>query len=181
VKKALLWVGISVAIFVVAVIVTFLVLTYIEPEPTATSQIDLVPNGVDPKVLEEKKAEINSLNLTILSLKDSLNIQTMRIDSLQEQIQFRDGIIREYTRTVANLNDQVKTLNQRALSVKELAKTFETMKVEDMKPILAQMDDPTVLDLYTNINSRNRKNLLMALSTSRAAQLAQKIANLSGS
>lgn len=179
-KKALIWVGISVAAFAVLVVVIFVVLSYLEPKPAAPP-IAMVPNGVDPKLLDEKQAEINSLNKTILSLKDSLNLKEMRIDSLQEQVQFRDGIIREYTRTVENLNSQMASANQRTLNVKELAKTFETMKVEDMKPILAQIDDPTVIDLYTNINSRNRKNLLMALSTSRAAMLAQKIANLSGS
>jgi len=181
VKKALIWVGISVVAFAVLVVVIFVVLSYLEPEPTAVPLTALVPNGIDPKLLDEKQAEINSLNKTILSLKDSLNLKEMRIDSLQEQVQFRDGIIREYTRTVENLNSQMASANQRTLNVKELAKTFETMKVEDMKPILAQIDDPTVIDLYTNINSRNRKNLLMALSTSRAAMLAQKIANLSGS
>lgn len=179
-KKALIWVGIGVTAFAVLVVVIFVVLSYLEPEPAAPP-IALVPNGVDPKLLAEKQDEINNLNKTIFSLKDSLNLREMRIDSLQEQIQFRDGIIREYTRTVESLNSQTAALNNRMLNVKELAKTFETMKVEDMKPILAQVDDPTVIDLYTNINSRNRKNLLMALSTSRAAMLAQKIANLSGS
>lgn len=179
-KKILTWVGIGVVFFAVLVVVIFFILSYLEPEPDVPP-VAMVPNGVDPKILVAKQEEINSLNMIILGLKDSLKLREIRADSLQEQIQFRDGIIREYTRTVENLNIQMASLNQRVLNVKELAKTFETMKIEDMKPILAQIDDPTVIDLYTNINSRNRKNLLMALSTSRAAALAQKIANLSGS
>ncbi len=179
-KKALIWIGIGVAAFAVLVVVIFLVLSYIEPAPE-TPPVALVPHGVDPKLLTEKQEEINSLNKTILNLKDSLNLVEMRIDSLQEQIQFRDGIIREYARTVENLNGQITAQNQKMSNVKELAKTFESMKIEDLKPILAQVDDPTVIDLYNNINSRNRKNILMALSTARAAALTQKIANLSGS
>jgi len=109
VKKALIWVGIGVTAFAVLVVVIFVVLSYLEPEPAALP-IALVPNGVDPKLLAEKQDEINNLNKTIFSLKDSLNLREMRIDSLQEQIQFRDGIIREYTRTVESLNSQTAAL-----------------------------------------------------------------------
>ena len=53
------------------------------------------------------------------------------------------------------------------------------MKIAEMQPILEKLEDHTILELYENISSRNRKNILMALSAQRAARITQKIANTS--
>jgi len=70
----------------------------------------------------------------------------------------------------------VQTLKNKKISIKELAKTYETMKVSEIKPILDNVDDDTVIALYKNMGTRTRKNLIKSLSGGRAAQITEKLA-----
>jgi flagellar motility protein MotE (MotC chaperone) len=69
--------------------------------------------------------------------------------------------------------------NQQA-NIKELAKTFETMKTSEIGPILKKVDNATVIALYKNMGSRSKKMILTALSNDRAAEITQELAGMHG-
>ena len=58
----------------------------------------------------------------------------------------------------------------------DLAKTFSSMKTDEMRPILKNIDDNTVKMIYKNINNRMKKNFLLALTPQRAASLTKQLA-----
>ena len=176
-KKVLLWTGIGLGSFIILVVIIFLILSALEPvdEDLAVT----LSNGntmLAKELINQKQKEIDRLYGDIDSLKTVIFDLAAARDSLAEQANFKDGIIREYQKTVETLNAEMTVLNHSSMNIKDLAKTYESMKVDEMKPILANLDDQTIIQLYRNISSRIRKNLLMALNSQRAAQITEQIA-----
>ena len=176
-KKILLWTGIGIGLFAVVVGITFVVFYYLEP---VDEDLKVEMMSGDEKLAKEmiqtKQEQINLLQSELDTLRIQLaDIQHVR-DSLVEQSEFKDGLIREYQKTVDAMKTELAAETGKRVSIGELAKTYESMKVSEMQPILTKLDDQTVMDLYGHISIRNRKNILMALSASRAALITQKIA-----
>lgn len=176
-KKILYWSAIAFGSFLLLVVIIFMILTYLNPvdEELAVT----ISNGdtvLAKELINQKQKEIDQLYGEIDSLKTVIFSLTSVRDSLIEQTDFKDGVIREYQKTVETINGELANLNHSSMNVKDLAKTYESMKVDEMRPILSNLDDQTVIQLYRNISSRNRKNLLMALSSQRAALITEQIA-----
>ncbi len=176
-KKILLWVGLGFLMFILLVGITFAVLMALNPIDD-NIKMDTISGDqrLAKEILAQKQSEINQMK----SEMDSLHIYIGEIcfarDSIAEENDFNASLIREYRKTIEMLNTELSTETKKNLTIKELAKTYESMKIAEMQPIIEKLDDHTVLDLYTNISSRNRKNLLMALPAKRAAVITQKIA-----
>lgn len=137
-------------------------------------------------IAETERANTEDLNRSraeAADLTDRLNStlaavvagETM-IDSLNMELTFRMLEVSTLKNHLTDLNDQVINVNQQKVSVKELAKTYDTMKPEEFKSILANVDDATVVALYNNMSSRNRKNILIALPNDRAAHITELLA-----
>jgi flagellar motility protein MotE (MotC chaperone) len=178
-KKILLWSGIGVVAFVALVGIIFVVLTYLEPveeelPPAAavTGDVNSTPGGDQRQVL------IDSLENEIQELTSKLFFVELERDSLLNEVNFKEGLIEGFKKTIEKLNQDLLAANKRAVSIKELAKTYETMKVEEMRPILKKIDDETVIAIYRNMSSRNRKNLFQALSDERAAAITKRLAGV---
>jgi flagellar motility protein MotE (MotC chaperone) len=176
-KKILLWVGLGFLLFIILVGITFGVLMVLNPVD-ADIQMDTVTGDqkLAREMLAQKQQEIDQLHAELDSLLIDLEKNNLARDSLAEENDFNAGLIREYRKTIEMLNAELSVETKKNLSVKELAKTYESMKINEMQPIVEKLDDHTIMDIYTNISSRNRKNLLMALSAKRAAIITQRIA-----
>ncbi len=179
-KKILLWIGLGIALFIVLVGITFAILSFLHP---LNKEVKLETISGDQKLakdmLAQKQREIDLVTSELDSLRQDLAETGFIRDSLIEANDFNEGLVREYRKTVDMLKAELATSTKKNLSTKELAKTYESMKIAEMQPILEKLEDHTILELYENISSRNRKNILMALSAQRAARITQKIANTS--
>ncbi|RMF06365.1 MAG: hypothetical protein D6762_09640 [Candidatus Neomarinimicrobiota bacterium] len=193
---------ISVGAFVVLVAVIFVVLMMLEPDspaaevptdpvakvtPDAPAQEQPAAKKKTPDTPEDQQADApkspapqltvaDSLAALVRELRNDLFERSVVIDSLNERITFQQNVIAGYQKKIDELNDQILTLNRHEVSLKELAKTYESMKVSDIKPILNKVDDETVIAIYRAMGTRTRKTIMMALSAERAAQITEKLA-----
>ncbi len=179
-KKILLWTGIGVGGFIVLIVIIFLALSFLEPvdeNPVAAEPPD--QNASTQATLPPvEESELDSLKTQIKDLKSMLFFANLEKDSLIEQIEFRDGLIEGYKKTIDNLNKDLLGANKRSVSIKELAKTYETMKPGEMRPILEKVDDETVIAIYKNMSSRSRKSIFQALPGDRAAIITKRLAGV---
>ena len=174
-KKILLWLGLGFGFFIVLSVVIFLLLNYLDP----VEDFDLEVEGTDMTVtdiLQHYKVKIDSLTEEISGMKTSAVHADFINDSLVQSTLTKDNLVEQYKSEIEKLNKDIEALNKRDLNVKELAKTFETMKQEEIKPIIDKVDNRTVVAIYNNMNSRKRKAILNALSGDRAASITMLLA-----
>jgi len=188
-KKIVLWSGIGLGVFVALVGIIFVILTYLSPDPEPAQRaaetkpeqevIQQLPSDVTEQVSTQVAAQLtntDSLEAVLGDVRSDLLFTKLRADSLQQRIIFIDGLVVEYEKTIANLNDQVLAKQVQSSRIKDLAKTYETMKPVEIKPILANVTDETVIALYENMSSRTRKVILNSLPGNRAAVITQQLA-----
>jgi flagellar motility protein MotE (MotC chaperone) len=108
-------------------------------------------------------------------IKDSINIQAI-IESLNNQLMIQENIIKEYKNKNEELLNRLELAKRQVVSIKDLAKTYESMKPEEMKPILSNLDDGTVIAIYNSMSSRNKKTIFKALNPKRAAEITELLA-----
>lgn len=154
-------------------------------EPDEALDMDIYSDSLsydDSRPVEKKKpkaralSKADSLSKVIDKLSSDLFFTNLALDSLTEQITLKDGLIENYLNQVEALEKDLLTRNDKSSNIKDLAKTYETMKVAEIKPILERVDDETIMALYKNMGTRTRKIILQALSGPRAAQITEKLA-----
>jgi len=177
-KKILLWMGIGVGGFIVLIVIIFVILSFLEPvdENLQAAELPGQNASIPAAVQQVEPSELDSLKSEIKDLKSVLFFANLEKDSLIEQIEFRDGLIEGYKKTIDRLNKDLLGANKRSVSIKELAKTYETMKPGEMRPILEKVDDETVIAIYKNMSSRSRKSIFQALPGERAAIITKRLA-----
>jgi len=179
-KKIFRWGGIGFGVFVVLVIGIYLLLKHLEPMDEK-SQIETAANNylTSVQLLMHKQSEIDSLNGCIEKLKSDLSFLNLTNDSLKAQSEFKNNLIEEYKKNINQLNNKLTAATKTTVSIQELAKTYESMKAEEMRPILQKVSDKTIIAIYKNMNGRKRKDILNALSSERAAAITQQLAGAS--
>ncbi len=179
-KKLMLWLGIGVGIFAILVGGIFGVLTYLQSkEQPEAVELTLEDGTVNPVVLQQKQAEIDTLKSEIVTIKAELFNTKLTNDSLKNGNKFLSGLITEYKSSIDELNATLLKKQNQANKIKQLAKTYESMKVDEIRPILRNVDDETVIALYENMGSRSKKVILNSLSSERAALITQQLAGIS--
>jgi len=197
-KGTLKWVLIGGGSFVILVGLIFVVLMIFEPSPEAPSvpeeKIATVTGdenqNADPQNSDQTDAtdqedgsnskanpsELDSLQNLVQNLQSDIFASSVMTDSLKDVITFQGNLIDGYKKNIDDLNGQVLEREKQTVSLKELAKTYESMKVADIKPILKNMDDATVIAIYKAMGSRTRKSIMMALTAQRAAVITEILA-----
>ncbi len=176
-KSTTVWVIAAILSFIVLVLVIFLVLYNQNPDdPTMENEAILSDKFIADTYLEQKDQQIDSLKTLIDSLRSTIFFDKLEYDSVNQVLAYQQGLISEYKSSLEKASSQLNQKAQTSAKLQELAKTYESMKIADMQPILAELDDKTVLDLYKYTGARNRKNLLKALSSKRAAAITEVMA-----
>lgn len=129
------------------------------------------------ELFEEQKETIAQLNNELADLKSKFLNKDTVIDSLTKILSQKEVDFKNNELQIEKLTEQIKEKKNLEKNASELAKTFASMKSEQMSPILQKLDDETVALIYKNMSSRVRKNYLLALSSQRAAALTKKMAN----
>lgn len=176
-KKIGTWIGIGLGTFVILVVGIFILLNFLDPMDN-DMQIDIAVSNIaiSKKMIMQKQSEIDSLNNKIEKLNSDLFFSNLNNDSLREQTKFKNNLIEQYKKNINILNKNLLAATKTKVSIQELAKTYDTMKTEEMRPILEKVNDRTVIAIYKNMNSRKRKDILKALSSERAATITQRLA-----
>lgn len=174
-RKALFWMLLGFILFALLVGIIFGYLSYKEnkaKEQLAAEgkSIDALPEYIDK---EQKDSLINLINM-----KDSIiAVSDNKRDSLSSLIQTKNSTIDNYKETIANLRNKIEDKKNREENIKNLAKTYESLRVSEMTPILEDISDRTLIDIYNKMSSRKRMKLLQALPPNRAARLTNKLAS----
>jgi len=177
--KILIWTGLSIVTFAFLVGLIFVLLT-VFGDNSEVAAVDMPStDSTNIKLLSKKQNEVDSTQAVLEKLGSELFFSQLEKDSLRDVIGFKDGLIAGYEKTIVQLKERLTALNERSVSIKELAKTYETMKPNEIRPILEKVDDTTVIVLYKNMSSRNRKSIFQALPGDRAAAITKQIAGVS--
>jgi flagellar motility protein MotE (MotC chaperone) len=131
-------------------------------------------------VIMQNLVNQDSLDNLIAQLKAELDERNGTIDSLEKLIEEKSLLAEENLEKYTDLQASIDDIRQKQDNAKSLAKTFETMKTGEISRSVASLDDQALMQIYHNMNSRHRKNLLMALSGERAARLTKKMMSLAG-
>lgn len=200
-RQIIIWSLVFLVLFIVFIGLAFVGLTYMTPSTEAleghkTSQVKAKPgktNSAKPTIDETsdtntpgvadstkkaapKMTRADSLEIKVDELTGDLFFTQVTLDSLNTVLEQKQNLIESYISQVESLEENVQTLEAKKVSIKDLAKTYETMKVADIRPILERLDDGTIIALYQNMGSRTKKNLIQALSDVRAAKITKKLA-----
>ena len=123
------------------------------------------------------KAERDSI-INLIQVKDSIITARSHVkDSLEQVIQSNITSIDNYKQRVKDLESQIKKNTKRSENLKNIAKTYESLRVADLRPIVKKIGDTTLIGIYNKMSSRKRQKLLQALTPDRAAKLTNKLAN----
>lgn len=154
-------------------ILVILFFTIILPEKPPVKEVN---------VKTQQNVEENELYKKLKNESDKLKLQIQKkdtiIDSLSKLITSQETEFKIKNNKIEELTNKLSDKNEQTENAKELAKTFATMKTDEMAPILKNLDDETIILIYENMSNRVRKNYLLALSSQRAASLTKKIANV---
>ncbi len=197
-KQVIVWSLIFLVLFVVLIGLAFVGLTYMTPSPEELkaaklanqkqaakqvsepvkvySEVSTDSTRTVPKKKAPKMTPVDSLQSIVNQLTGDLFFTRVTVDSLNEQLGQKEELIEGYNSQIEALEKSVQTLKDKKVSLRDLAKTYETMKVSEIRPILEKVDDETIMALYRHMGSRTKKNLIQALSGVRAAQITKKLA-----
>lgn len=150
-----------------------------DPPPQKAASKKAGVTKTDIKKVQNKKKKKGKLSkneqmvLEIAELHSALEKKEQVIDSLQAMASKAQELQKEVQK-LTEAKTRSKSKDSRA---KEIAKTLSSMKTKAMAPILNKLDDDTVILIYKQTGKTSRKNILMALSESRAAKITKKIIN----
>jgi len=120
----------------------------------------------------------DSLEKRIDILQSKLNYQQIISDSLNGLLSEKITQAEKYLKDIENLQQSIVDIQTVEDQAKSLAKTFESMKINEIGRSVADLDDKALMQIYNKMNGRLRKNLLMAVSSERAAKLTKKMMSL---
>lgn len=186
------WTIILLLFFIIVVGLSFVGLVYTAP-PIETNQE--VSTNISKENIQNTGDDISGQNMVstpsspagTMSVRDSLKniikkntgdyfFLKITVDSLYEQLNIKNALVENQHTQIELLEKQVENAEQKRQFLKELTKTYETMKVTEIRPILEKLDDATIIALYKNMSGRTRKNLINGLSSNRAAQITKQLA-----
>ncbi len=179
-------------IVLIVVFVAYLIYSVDEDIPVAVIEpvVEIV-DGDEVRTITSRTVTLADLS-DMVQARDSLRVEldsiyallvqrTTEADSLNDLLAFRDATVISLESQVQQRDVEITNLREVDVNAKEMAKTFGTMTVVELAPIVAGLSDKVVLDIFKNTSSKKRKNLLAAMGTERAAQLTNRLVKQKGS
>ncbi len=173
------WFMLTVGFFIIFVVIIFAVMKYMYPPevkreaPHKEKIAEFEKKVIGLEGYEKRNKLIDSLQTELKSARENMVSQSKLIDSLNTVIAGFDQILQRKDAQLEKFAFRRQSAEKREEKAKKIAKTFESMKPKEMSAILKNIDDNTVMAIYRNMNNRFKKNLLLALSSKRAAKLAE--------
>jgi len=178
-KKIILWVLIIVIVFSVggSLAYFFLFKQEVDVENTSVLTGENAPDSLLDSI-PPVFTKLDSITVFYDKCKEDSLISQIVIDSLESEILLKNNLITENIEENKRLSDEIKFLKEKSISIKVLAKTYESMKPEEMQPILSNVDDGTVIAIYQSMSNRSKKLIFKALNPKRAANITEILAGV---
>ncbi len=174
-RKIIFWIFIGFVLFAVLVAVIFGILSYTEQESTPPAVSQPQPRQSRSLSPPLEMTERDSM-IQIIQQKDSVMLaQNEKIDSLFLLLQSKTDSIRDYRRSLQQLEQNITSYTAKSENIKNLAKSYEAMRVDEIQPILEKIDNQTIIKIYQQMSSRKQMKILQALSADRAAQITKRL------
>lgn len=185
-KKIFLAIGVGLIAFVVGLVGTYMALPMVAPgiastsapadstaapasAPSDTDTPRPLPNGTAPDSAAASQMDRPFASLeAVEGLRDSLALMH---DSVQTLATTEETLTRE----VAELRDQVQSLQATQTKAAEMAKTLTKLEDEALQSVLQELDMPTFQMLYAESSGRSQARLLQALPPKRAARVVDSM------
>ena len=175
--KKIIWILIILVVLIISGGASYYFIFRNDSEENLTTELD--DNNLPDSLTDTFQPNIITSDTVIIvdepEIEDTINTQAM-IDSLNNQLMLQEEIINEYKNRNEELLNKLEMAKRQVISIKDLAKTYESMKPEEMKPILSNLDDGTVIAIYNSMSSRNKKIIFKALNPKRAAEITELLA-----
>ncbi len=175
--KKIIWILIILVVLIISGGVSYYFIFRNDSEENLTTELD--DNNLPDSLTDTFQPTIITSDTVIIvdepEIEDTINTQAI-IDSLNNQLMLQEEIINEYKNRNEELLNKLEMAKRQVISIKDLAKTYESMKPEEMKPILSNLDDGTVIAIYNSMSSRNKKTIFKALNPKRAAEITELLA-----
>lgn len=149
-----------------------IIITLNPPEQEAVDSL-----AADSVAADTVLTPLEEMTIRLAELEEQLGTQSRRADSLQQLVGQMETSKKARTEEMEQMKSTIAELEKSNADVKDLAKTFQNMKVEELRNILQQVDDDAAYKIYANMSNRSRKKLLLGLSGTRAAKLTERITN----
>ena len=175
--KKIIWILIILVVVIISGGASYYFIFRNDSEENLTTEFD--DNNLPDSLTDTIQPNIITSDTVIIvdepEIEDTINTQAI-IDSLNNQLMLQEEIINEYENRNEELLNELKLAKRQVISIKDLAKTYESMKPEEMKPILSNLDDGTVIAIYNSMSGRNKKIIFKALNPKRAAEITELLA-----
>ena len=175
--KKIIWILIILVILIISGGASYYFIFRNDSEENLTTELD--DNNLPDSLTDTFQPNIITSDTVIIvdepEIEDTINTQAI-IDSLNNQLMLQEEIINEYKNRNEELSNKLEMAKRQVISIKDLAKTYESMKPEEMKPILSNLDDGTVIAIYNSMSGRNKKIIFKALNPKRAAEITELLA-----
>ena len=175
--KKIIWILIILVVLIIGGGASYYFIFRNDSEENLTTELD--DNNLPDTLTDTIQANIITSDTVIIvdepEIEDTINTQAI-IDSLNNQLMLQEEIINEYENRNEELLNKLEMAKRQVISIKDLAKTYESMKPEEMKPILSNLDDGTVIAIYNSMSGRNKKIIFKALNPKRAAEITELLA-----
>ena len=175
--KKIIWILIILVILIISGGASYYFIFRNDSEKNLTTELD--DNNLTDSLTDTFQPNIITSDTVIIvdetEIEDTINTQAI-IDSLNNQLMLQEEIINEYKNRNEELLNKLEMAKRQVISIKDLAKTYESMKPEEMKPILSNLDDGTVIAIYNSMSGRNKKIIFKALNPKRAAEITELLA-----
>ena len=172
--KKIIWILIILVVLIISGGSSYYFIFRNDSEENLSTALDdnNLPNSLTDTIQPDN---ITSDTVIIVDEPDTINTQAI-IDSLNNQLMLKENLINKYKKRNEELLNELELAKRQVISIKDLAKTYESMKPEEMKPILSNLDDGTVIAIYNSMSGRNKKIIFKALNPKRAAEITELLA-----
>lgn len=174
------WIGFSVSSFIFIMAVVFGVVLILKPPPKPVESVKGRKTAVHHKIKKKHSGPLSlkdSLLMVIDDYEQELKAQKHQLDSLTALVQTLRQDTQAKSAEIEKLNIALQGKTERNKKAKEMAKTFASMKVKQISPILNKLDDETIISIYLQTSKPARKNIIAALTDDRAARITKKLIN----
>ncbi len=176
-RKLLMGLAIALMFFVLMIVLFFVIFFF-------TSDEEMLAEGDRIFSSEEMQAivqERDSLLVDIDSLLSVMVRNNAALDSLELELTFVGATAKTLGGRLQEKDAQIESLRRVEVNAQDMARTFATMSVAELTPIVARLSDDVVMDIYEHTTSKKRKFLLAALGDDRAATLTNRLVKRKGS
>lgn len=172
-RKILFWILTGFVLFAVLVVVIFVILSLTEKELDHENRVNYNDLNSLRNYSNLIRQERDSLSLAISGRDSLLQARNTVIDSLQNELSQKQQTIGEYKSSLETLEARQANNQNQQENIKNIAKSYEDLKVEEIRPILANVDNQTVIKIYQQMSSRKRQKIFQALEPERTAAITK--------